>query len=99
MREREKKTRLSNLLSERGGPSGSFEFPICVRVCVAWRGGPPGGRMGGEGLRRVASGRAGLLGGGVFRGAFRVTGHAGKRSPERDLRIGVFRTSHPMFFI
>ena len=46
----------------------------------------------------LLSGRGGLLGGGDFRGEFRVTGHAGKRSPERDLRIGMFRTSHSMFF-
>ena len=73
---------------------------LCVCVCVAWRGGRPGGRMGGEGLSvvvrccpsdRPLSGRGGLLGGGDFRGEFRVTGHAGKRSPERDLRIGMFR--------
>ena len=48
--------------------------------------------MGGEGLLLLLlSGRGGLLGGGDFRGEFRVTGHAGKRSPERDLRIGMFR--------
>ena len=32
-----------------------------------------------------------LLGSAFFRGTFPGTGHAGKRSPERDLRIGVFR--------
>ena len=54
------------LKSERGGPSGSFEFPMCVRVCVAWRGGPPGGRMGGEGLSVVASRRVRPAGVGGF---------------------------------
>ena len=42
-------------------------------------------------VRPLLSGRGGLLGGGDFRSEFRVTGHAGKRSPERDLRIGMFR--------
>ena len=37
------------------------------------------------------SSRAPAAGVGVFRGTFPGTGHAGKRSPERDLRIGMFR--------
>ena len=70
-------------------------------VCV-WRGGVDA--LGGGWAEKVCplsvvvrcccpllSGRGGLLGGGDFRGEFRVTGHAGKRSPERDLRIGMFR--------
>ena len=61
--------------------------------------GPPGGEL----FSPRSEAAAGLvptrvLGVGDFRGEFRVTGHAGKRSPERDLRIGVFRTSHSMFF-
>ena len=54
--------------------------------------GPPGGEL----FSPRSEATAGLvptrvLGVGDFRGEFRVTGHAGKRSPERDLRIGMFR--------
>ena len=65
---------------------------MCVRVCVAWRGGRPGGRMDGEGLSVVrcplSSGFGGLLGGGDFRGTFPRAGTTGKCSPRRDLTYG-----------
>ncbi len=92
-------------------PRVAYLSSLCVCACV-WRGGVDA--LGGGWAEKVcpllsvrplsvrplsvASGFGGLLGGGVFRGEFRVTGHAGKRSPERDLRIGMFRTSHSMFF-
>ena len=62
-------------------PSGLFEFPLCVRVRVARRGGPPGGRMGGEGLsvvrcpsRRVRPALVGCLGAVFFGARFRGRG-------------------------
>ena len=61
-------------------PSGLFEFPLCARVRVARRGGPPGGRMGGEGLSvrplsvRCRPALVGCLGAVFFGARFRGRG-------------------------
>ena len=72
-------------------PRVAYLSSLCVCVCV-WRGGVDA--LGGGWAEKVCCccpAGVGCLGGGDFRGEFRVTGHAGKRSPERDLRIGMFR--------
>ena len=80
-----------------GGVRTAYVIPARACVWPVWWG-SSWGRPGGSGLSLSLSCPWPLVavfasGGGVCRGTLRERGHAGKCSPQRDLRYGVLRTA------